>query len=182
MVSEMQKRSTRQLTAVYEALLNDHSHPNADDIFLRVRKTLPRISLGTVYRNLQRLVEEGKIRVLLSGGRVARYDPMVVEHDHFICWQCGRVVDIVLESDRQVDLTPLVEQGFTIVTKSLSIHGLCQQCNQRPARKSRAKAHTDRRERRMREKSRPAQGKEGKAWSASRRDKGQSEGSKPSLS
>ncbi|MGE0684289.1 MAG: Fur family transcriptional regulator, partial [Candidatus Binatia bacterium] len=104
MVREMQKRSTRQLATVYEALLGDPSHPSADDVFMRVRKTLPRISLGTVYRNLQRLVEEGKIRMLFSGGRVTRFDPMSAEHDHFICRQCERIIDIVLESDRQVNL------------------------------------------------------------------------------
>jgi Fe2+ or Zn2+ uptake regulation protein len=162
MVSEMQKRSTRQLTAVYEALLNDHSHPSADEIFMRVRKTLPRISLGTVYRNLQRLVEEGKIRMLFSGGRVTRFDPMIVEHDHFICRQCERVIDVVLESDRQVNLAPLVEQGFTIATQSLSIHGLCQQCSQRPVEKSRGKANADHREQRVRKRGRPAPRKEKK--------------------
>ena len=144
MSSEVQKRLTRQLTAVYEALLDEPSHPSADDIFLRVRQTLPRMSLGTVSRNLQRLVEEGKIRVLLSGGRAVRYDPMIAEHDHFMCWQCGRVIDLVLESGRQVNLAPVLEQGFTIATKSLSLHGLCQQCNnQKVARKPRTKPDTD---------------------------------------
>lgn len=162
MASEVQQRSTRQLAAVYEALRDDHSHPSADEIFLRVRKTLPRISLGTVYRNLQRLVEERKICVVLLGGRVARYDPMIAEHDHFICWQCGRIVDLVLEGDRQINLTSLVEQGFTIATQSLSIHGLCQQCNQHPMKKSQGNMEPGQRARRLRGKSRAALGKERK--------------------
>jgi Fur family ferric uptake transcriptional regulator len=162
MVKEMQKRSTRQLAAVYEALLNDHSHPSADEIFMRVRKTLPRISLGTVYRNLQRLVEEGKIRMLFSGGRMTRFDPMVAEHDHFICWQCSRVIDVVVESDRQANLAPLVEQGFTIATQSLSIHGLCQQCSQRLVEKSRGKMDVEHQEQRLRGRGRPALRKEKK--------------------
>src|SRR5712691_10336081 len=91
------KRATPLLAAVYEALQGDHSHPSADEIYQRVRRTLPRISLGTVYRNLQRLVEEGRIRMFLLGERVARYDPIVTEHDHFICQQCGRVEDVLLE-------------------------------------------------------------------------------------
>ncbi len=56
------QRATRQLEAVFEALQGDHTHPFADEVYQRVRQTLPRISLATVYRNLQRLVEEGKIR------------------------------------------------------------------------------------------------------------------------
>jgi Fe2+ or Zn2+ uptake regulation protein len=162
MVREMQKRSTRQLAAVYEALLDDHSHPSADEIFMRVRKTLPCISLGTVYRNLQRLVEEGKIRMLFSGGRMTRFDPMIAEHDHFICLQCGRVVDMVLDRDRQANLALLVEQGFTIATQSLSIHGLCRQCSQQPLGKSRGKTNADHQEQRLQGRGRPALRKEKK--------------------
>lgn len=153
MVSKVQKRSTRQLTAIYEALCDDPSHLSAEEIFLRARKTLPRISLGTVYRNLQRLAEEGKIRVLLSVGRGARYDPVVTEHDHFICRQCGQILDVLLEGDRHVDLTSLVEQGFTIVTQSLSIHGFCRDCSRRLTGKARAKTNSnDQRERQFRGK------------------------------
>ena len=151
MVSEVQKRSTRQLTAIYEAVRDDHSHPSADEIFLRARQTLPRISLGTVYRNLQRLVEEGKIRVLLAGGRSARYDPVVTEHDHFICRQCGQIFDVLLAGDRQVNLSSLVEQGFTVAAQSLSIHGFCRDCSQKLMSKSRTKTkNNDPRERRLR--------------------------------
>ncbi|MBI3795908.1 MAG: transcriptional repressor [Deltaproteobacteria bacterium] len=135
MVSEVNKRATRQLAAVYQALQGDHSHPSADEVYQRVRRTLPRISLGTVYRNLQRLVTEGKIRMFLLGERIARYDPMVAEHDHFICQRCGRVEDVLLERNRQVNLAPLVNQGFTVTAHSLAIHGLCQKCGRvRPHR------------------------------------------------
>lgn len=130
MADDIHKRSTRQLAAVYEVLQGDHSHPNADEIYLRVRKTIPHISLGTVYRNLQRLVAEDKIRMLLLGGRVARYDPMLGEHDHFICQQCGRVEDVLLERDRQGALAPLMDEGFTVTTHSMAIQGLCRRCSQ----------------------------------------------------
>src|SRR5262245_66633143 len=98
------KRATRQLEAVFQALHGDSSHPFADEIYRRVRKKLPRISLATVYRNLQRLVEDGKIRTVLLGERVARYDPETSDHDHFICESCGRVQDLFLERYRQVEI------------------------------------------------------------------------------
>jgi len=139
----VRKRSTRQLTTIYETLRDDPSHPSADEIFLRVRKTLPRISLGTVYRNLQRLVEEGKLRVLPSGGRSTRYDPVVTEHDHFICRQCGKIFDVLVTGDRQIDFTALVEQGFTIAAQSLSIHGCCRDCSLKIGDKYRAKTQFD---------------------------------------
>jgi Fe2+ or Zn2+ uptake regulation protein len=122
------KRATRQLEAVFQALQGDPSHPFADEIYRRVRKKLPRISLATVYRNLQRLVEDGKIRTVLLGERVARYDPETSDHDHFICQHCGRVIDLFLERNRQVDLTPLLSEGYIVSAHNLTVYGVCQVC------------------------------------------------------
>jgi len=131
MASTPRKRTTRQLTAVYDALQDDHSHPSAEEIHRRVQKVSPRVSLGTVYRNLQRLTEEGKIRTVRLGERNARYDPTLEEHDHFICQRCGRVDDVWLKRDRHVNVTPLVARGFIIIDQSLAVHGLCPQCGPR---------------------------------------------------
>jgi Fe2+ or Zn2+ uptake regulation protein len=125
---DTQKRATRQLEAVFQALQGDPSHPFADAIYRRVRKTLPRISLATVYRNLQRLVDDGKIRTVLLGERVARYDPETSDHDHFVCEACGRVQDLFLERDRQVDLSPLMRDGYVVTTHTLTVYGMCQGC------------------------------------------------------
>jgi Fe2+ or Zn2+ uptake regulation protein len=125
---DTQKRATRQLEAVFQALQGDPSHPFADEIYRRVRKKLPRISLATVYRNLQRLVDDGKIRTVLLGERVARYDPETSDHDHFICAACGRVQDLFLERDRQVDLSPLTRDGYVVTTHTLTVYGVCQGC------------------------------------------------------
>ena len=127
----VQKRMTRQLAAVYEAIVEDASHPSAEAIYRRVRHSLPQISLGTVYRNLQRLVEEGKVRVLLLEKRATRYDAVAAEHDHFICQQCGQVLDLRLERDRHIDIAPLEEQGLLVTTQSVLLHGLCQQCGEK---------------------------------------------------
>jgi Fur family transcriptional regulator, peroxide stress response regulator len=125
------KRATRQLEAVYQALQGDPTHPFADEIYRRVRKKLPRISLATVYRNLQRLVEDGKIRTILLGERIARYDPEVSDHDHFICETCGQVIDLFLERDQQVDLSPLARAGFTVTSLNLTVYGVCRACTER---------------------------------------------------
>jgi Fe2+ or Zn2+ uptake regulation protein len=127
----IRKRATRQLEAVYEALQYDPTHPFADDIYRRVRKRLPRISLATVYRNLQRLVEDGKIRTILLGERSARFDPEISDHDHFVCETCGRIIDLFLERDRQVDLTPLAQAGFIVTSSNLTVYGRCQVCSDR---------------------------------------------------
>ena len=117
------KRTTRQLEQVFKALQGDHSHPFAHEIYRRVHKRLPRISLATVYRNLHNLVEEGKIRTLLGDEQGARFDPETRQHDHFVCERCGRVVDLFLRRARQLDLSSLAKQGYVVKTHSLTIHG-----------------------------------------------------------
>ena len=128
MLRATHKRSTRQLEQVFKAIQGDHTHPFADEIHRRVRKKLPRISLGTVYRNLQRLVEDGKIRTVLLGERVARYDPETSDHDHFICESCGRVIDLFLERARRITLSPLANDGFIVTTHNLTVYGTCRGC------------------------------------------------------
>src|SRR6516164_4773613 len=125
----VRKRTTRQLEQVFAALQGDHTHPFAHEIYRRVRKKLPRISLATVYRNLHNLVERGKVRTLLVDEQGTRFDPETREHDHFICGRCGRVVDLFLRPGaRRVDLTSLAKRGYVVTTHDLTVHGVCQAC------------------------------------------------------
>jgi len=138
------KRTTRQLKQVFQALQGDHTHPFAHEIYRRVHKKLPRISLATVYRNLHNLVDEGKIRILLLDEQGARFDSETGPHDHFVCERCGRVVDLFLRRPRPADLSSLAKQGYVVTTHDLTVHGLCRVCaarrrtswSQRPARKA----------------------------------------------
>jgi len=128
-------RTTRQLEQVRAALQGDHTHPFAHEIYRRVHKRLPRISLATVYRNLHSLVEEGKIRTFLLDGQGARYDPETSEHDHFVCERCGRVDDLFLRrARRRIGLTSLAKQGYVVTTHNLTVHGMCQACASRRRR------------------------------------------------
>jgi len=124
----LRKRTTRQLEQVFKALEGDHTHPFAHEIYRRVHKRLPRISLATVYRNLHSLVEEGKIRTLLLNEQGARFDPETSRHDHFVCERCGRVVDLFLRRARQLDLSSLAKQGYVVTTHNLTVHGVCRVC------------------------------------------------------
>jgi Fur family ferric uptake transcriptional regulator len=87
------KRTTRQLEQVFKALQGDHTHPFAHEIYQRVHKKLPRISLATVYRNLHSLVDEGKIRTLLLDAQGARFDPETSQQVGPVarCWKPARV-------------------------------------------------------------------------------------------
>ena len=131
------KRTTRQLEQVFNALQGDHTHPFAHEIYERVHRKLPRISLATVYRNLHRLVDDGKIRTLLLDGQGARFDPETSPHDHFVCGRCGRVADLFLRDPRRVDLSSLAKQGYVVTTHTLTVHGMCRLCAARRIARSR---------------------------------------------
>src|SRR4029450_8708107 len=101
------KRTTRQLEQEFKALQGDHTHPFAHEIYQRVHKKLPRISLPTVYPNLPSLVDEGKIRTLLLDAQGARFDPETSQHDHFVCERCGRLLDPLMRQATPGDLSSL---------------------------------------------------------------------------
>ena len=124
---EKRQRNTKQLEVIWEAVKDETSHPTADEIYLKVRHRLSNISLGTVYRNLQKLVGEGKLQVLTLG-RAQHFDPLVSEHQHFICEECDQVYDVVLDvRDRRL-LSRLPNEGFTVTSHKLALFGRCKQC------------------------------------------------------
>jgi len=120
------RRQTQQLKVVWDAIKHETSHPTADQIYEKVRRTMPTISLGTVYRNLQKLVGEKKLKVMTLG-RTQRFDPMVDRHDHFICERCNRVYDIVLKSTEKV-LSSSPRQGFKVTAHQVTLYGVCKNC------------------------------------------------------
>ena len=121
------RRSTRQNRLVLEAVSGTRSHPTAEWVYGAVRRCLPRVSLGTVYRNLQKLVAEGRIRSFERDGRI-RYEADLTLHDHFSCDRCGLLMDIpraaeVLPAERR-----LRAKGFAVAGRTLEFHGLCRKC------------------------------------------------------
>jgi Fe2+ or Zn2+ uptake regulation protein len=121
-------RNTRQLALVWQAVKDDKSHPTADQVYERVRRKLPNISLGTVYRNLQKLVALKKLQVLILG-RAQHFDPLVQRHQHFICEVCDRVYDVIVDSQREIRPAKLPEEGFTVTSHQLAFYGTCKGCS-----------------------------------------------------
>jgi len=122
------RRRTRQLEVVLEAVRDSGvEHPSADRVFERVRCVLPRISLGTVYRNLQRLAAEGQIGAVDVAGRSTRYDPTPHEHDHFICRICGRLDDVPVTRPA-AGLRAASRAGHLVTSHALLLRGVCRDC------------------------------------------------------
>jgi len=126
-VPEKQKRMTKQKKVVHDILLSTTSHPTADWIYQRARQEVPDISLGTVYRNLQVLLEEHKIRELNYGKGQSRFDANPSLHYHFVCEQCGQIMDFPEEA-------PLLQQQLLawapglIKDCRLECYGVCRRC------------------------------------------------------
>jgi Fe2+ or Zn2+ uptake regulation protein len=125
--TSVQARNTRQLEVIWDAVKDDKSHPTADQIYDKVRKRLPSISLGTVYRNLQKLVAEKKLQILILG-RAQHFDPLVGQHQHFICESCDSVFDVVVDTENELTPAKLPHEGFKVTSHQLAFYGTCKHC------------------------------------------------------
>jgi len=119
-------RLTRQRRAILEVLQRTDEHPDATWIYEQVRRDIPHVSLGTVYRNLGVLEDQGLVRVLRYG-RFRRYDGNLSRHYHLACLGCGVVHDLGLPW--QEDLKQQVEEeGYQVVYHRLEFYGYCPTC------------------------------------------------------
>jgi Fur family peroxide stress response transcriptional regulator len=110
------------------------SHPTAEEIHRLVRRRLPGVSLGTIYRNLRVLVGAGLLKEL--PGPHARFDANTRAHHHFMCERCGRIIDVdaaLAEPDARA-LTARVASrtGFSITHHRIELFGRCRDCRRRP--------------------------------------------------
>jgi Fe2+ or Zn2+ uptake regulation protein len=138
----VRERRTRQLAAVEEIVNAAHDHPSAEEVHRRVRRKLPRVSLGTVYRNLQKLAGQQRIRVVQLADSATRYDGMLEEHDHFMCERCGAVSDLLRWHGPAPRLPDLGRAGYLVRSHALTYYGVCPKCRQGTvARRSGAAPH-----------------------------------------
>jgi len=121
-------RKTKQREAILKVLRGTISHPAADRIYNEVRKEIPNISLGTVYRNLKLLRESGEILEIDLGSTFSRFDGNPTNHYHFRCEKCRRVFDIDEPVDEKINQRIARKTGFKISHHWLEFRGLCKRC------------------------------------------------------
>ena len=126
---ESKRNNSRKRRAILEALASLTEHPTAEMLYRMLKPDYPELSLGTVYRNLGILAEEGLVISVAHVAGEERYDARVEPHAHFICRGCRQVMDLELPGPA-VLLYPEIEQslGCCPETHRLSFHGLCQEC------------------------------------------------------
>ena len=124
-------RTTRQRTIILEELRKKKDHPSADELYSRVKKRLPRISLGTVYRNLEILSQLGEVQKLKLSGSLKRYDWNPNKHYHIRCINCDRVDDAPIAPLNQIEDDLYGATVFEIIGHNLEFTGLCPDCTKK---------------------------------------------------
>ena len=121
------RRLTPQRRAIIQTLLEDDSHPTAEQVFSRVRQTMPDMSHMTVYNTLRELVEMGILQELNLGLGERHYDLTLADHAHLICLGCGRVEDVPYDCEA-VSPPPKHVHGFQVLDCSVIFRGYCPAC------------------------------------------------------
>jgi Fur family ferric uptake transcriptional regulator len=125
---ERKLKMTRQRRVIVEELRKLNTHPGAADLYEVVRKRLPRISLGTVYRNLELLAEAGIIQKLETAGTQKRFDGKVENHYHVRCVQCGQVDDLPVPLFGDIEDSLRGLSDYKILSHRLEFQGICPSC------------------------------------------------------
>ena len=127
-------RLTTQRQIILEELAKVKSHPTASELYDMVRKRLPRIGLGTVYRNLDLMADSGMILKLEVGGTQKRFDATTVEHYHIRCSSCGKVDDIDLPVIQELVAQAAETTPYMILGHHVEFTGTCAGCQKKESR------------------------------------------------
>ena len=118
-------RLTTQRQIILEELSKVRSHPTANEVYDMVRKRLPRIGLGTIYRNLELMAESGIILKLEVGGTQKRFDATVETHYHIRCTSCGRVDDIDIQVQDNINEIAAQSSDYKVLGHHIEFSGIC---------------------------------------------------------
>ncbi len=127
-----QKRRTVQKSAIEDALLRAQGHVSAEELHLILRRHLPRISIGTVYRNLKSLVEEGRaLKITDSHGRLL-FETSAEKHHHLRCLHCKKVFNCQIDDGALLSIARggAEASAFLVKDVSLTVEGFCEVCEQ----------------------------------------------------
>lgn len=120
---------SRQREAIISCLANRKDHPTADMVFESVRQEFPKISLGTVYRNLTLLCETGDIMKVATVKGFDRFDYTTEPHCHFICSECSQVTDVEADMESLINKKELKNIPGIIDRTDILVYGLCHECS-----------------------------------------------------
>lgn len=120
---------SRQRESIKSCLMERKDHPTADAVYMSIREEYPNISLGTVYRNLNLLVELGEVVRLTCGDGADHFDADTSPHYHFVCRDCGQVIDLPMQT--REDLNRIAEEHIEgqVNSHTIFFYGSCKDCS-----------------------------------------------------
>ncbi len=127
-------RLTAQRLGVFQALKTSRSHPTVEDVYRQVRKRFPKISLNTVYLNLEALTRAGETSEVWIAHDAARFESNSVPHDHAVCVRCKKIVDIHDSVLRRLKIPRRLAMRFDVIRHRVDFFGLCKTCRLRRRR------------------------------------------------
>jgi Fe2+ or Zn2+ uptake regulation protein len=134
-------RVTPQRIAVLEAIRDSHRHLSAEEVYEEVRRRIPSISLGTVYKALGELRDAGQVRALQVSGK-RRFDGGTGPHSHLVCQRCHRIEDVGV--DAEVNLPEDARMGFQLLGVEVSFWGICPECQEQQRQSAALRASNSR--------------------------------------
>ena len=117
-------RNTKQKKLILELIQNSNNHMSAIEVYNECRNIIPDISLGTVYRNLNSLVESNLIQRIKMNDNIDRYDKNT-EHIHFICMKCNKIKDIY---DYSFEYK---KDSNKVLNCKIKLEGICEDCQKK---------------------------------------------------
>lgn len=127
----MLTRNTIQRTLVYETVCKLHNHATAEEVYAEVSREHPGVSRGTVYRNLNCLAEDGKIRKIDIPCGADRFDDRCDNHYHVKCEKCGKVFDVDMDYIADINTKIKDAHGFEYTGYDIVFKGICPDCQRK---------------------------------------------------
>lgn len=132
--SDKPTRFTKQRQCIYDAIKSTQCHPDANWVYKKVCKKIPNISLGTIYRNINMLCNESKIKDISIEPGITRYEGNLSNHYHIICTKCSSIIDI--ENENASEINKLLEEKllkdlqYSDLTCDIVFKGICDKCKE----------------------------------------------------
>lgn len=124
----MERRNTIQKELILNAVMEMHRHVTAEEVYNYVKNEHSTIGKGTVYRNLNILAGEGRVRKVEIPGGADCFDFMLKKHYHVKCIKCGRVFDVDMDEIKELESFIHDKQGFEFLDYDILFKGICREC------------------------------------------------------
>lgn len=122
-------RYSRQRERIRQLVQSTETHPTAEWVYDRLKGEIPGLSLGTVYRNLKLLSEQGEIARADLGDGIDRFDCRTENHYHFVCLSCGTIHDLHVPVSAELEQAAAAETSFRITGHTARFYGYCSRCS-----------------------------------------------------